>query len=184
MSPSTPKSSKTPGRDPHLTTYPTKGAKTMRSGTLFLLVAVDVIVAVLMLGSCVAFLVKPDPSVRAGPMYVTLALMTICALLMAFMAVNLTFFPLLPRRQTPNATLVMAATGATGAITGILTLGGAVSPLVMRLLIGTIAYVFISVQASRLERARAVAPAGNAASSAPRAQSPAKSRQRRGGRKR
>jgi hypothetical protein len=156
----------------------------MRTFTLFLLVGVDVIVAVLMLGSSALFVLRPDPAVEAGPMYVTLALTTIAAVLMAYLAVNATFLPMLSRMQRANVSLVMWAMGATGIVTGMLTLGGAVSSVAMRLLVGTLAYIFISVQRSRVERARAVAAAASSPGPAPREKPTPKSPQRRGGRKR
>ena len=81
---------------------------------------------------------------------------------------------------------------AVGVVVGILTLGGAVNSLVIRLFVGTMAYVFIWMQASRIEKARAAQAAGRApAQTGQRATTPArgpsqpktKSRQRPGGRK-
>lgn len=159
----------------------------MRTFTLFMLVGIDVIVAVLMIGSSALFVLRPDPAVKAGPMYVTLALTTIASVLMAYLAVNATFLPMLTRMQRANVSLVMWAMGATGIVTGMLTLGGAVSSVAMRLLVGSLAYIFITVQHSRIERARAAAaaaPAGGPAPQAAQAKPAApKSRQRRGGRK-
>lgn len=155
----------------------------MRTLTLFMLVSVDVIVAVLMLGSSALYVLRPDAGIKAGPMYVTLALTTIAAVLMAYLAVNATFLPMLTRMQRANVSLVMWAMGATGVVTGMLTLGGAVSSVAMRLLVGTLAYIFIIVQRSRVERARAVAAAAQSHDPTPQEKPTLRSRQRRGGRK-
>lgn len=162
---------------------PRTNDRSMRALTQAMLVGADVIVALLMLGSLASFILRPDPAVKAGPMYVTLTLTTVAAVLMAFLAVNATFFPVFTRQQRANISLVMWTMAATGMVTGLLALGGAVNSIVMRLLVGSLAYIFISVQRSRIERAHATAPAGQAPASAPRAQPSVKSRQRRGGRK-
>ena len=62
------------------------------------------IVAVLMVVSLVDFVVKPDPAVRAGPMYVTLMLTTGAALLMLVMALNASFLPFVSRSGRPTFT--------------------------------------------------------------------------------
>jgi hypothetical protein len=172
---------------------PTTGARSIRSGSLLLLVGVVFIVALLMVVSLVGFVVKPDPAVKAGPMYVTLTLTTGAALLMLAMAVNASFLPFVSRARAPNVYLVMWAMGITGIVTGLLTLGRAASPFVTRLVLAGIALMFITMQNARLARARAAAPAGQADPPAPqahshgptpRAQPRPRSRQRRGGRKR
>ena len=56
------------------------------------------VVALLMVVSLVGFVLKPDPAVKAGPMYVTLALTTGAALLMLVMALNASFLPFISRR--------------------------------------------------------------------------------------
>jgi len=162
----------------------------MRTSTLALLVVVDVVVAATMLGSTVRSVVAPDQAVKAGPMHVVLAFMTVSTVLMAFLAVNATFYPMVTRRRVADLSLVMWTAAAVGTVVGILTLGGAVNSLVMRLSVGSIAYAFIWMQASRIEKARAMQASarqsGGAGTSAPAAR-PAppksKSRQRRGGRK-
>ncbi len=191
MSPLTPKDPKPANGGSLLTTRPTKSAQSMRTTTLTLLVVVVVVIAVTMVGSAVRFVLAPDPAVKAGPMYIVLALMAVASLLMALLAVNTTFFRILTRRQVADVNLVMWTTAVTGTITGILTLGGAVNSLVMRLLVGTTAYAFIWMQSARLAKARAAQASGGApaapgrAPAAPQpAQPAAKSRQRRGGRKR
>jgi hypothetical protein len=162
---------------------PRTNDRAMRTLTQAMLVGANVIVAITMVGSLAAFVLRPDPAVKAGPMYVTLTLTTVAAVLMALLAVSATFFPVFTRQQRANLSLVMWTMGATGLVTGLLTLGGAVSSIVMRMMVGSLAYIFISVQRSRIERAHATAPAGQAPASAPRVQPSLKSRQRRGGRK-
>jgi hypothetical protein len=156
----------------------------MRNFTTTMLVGVVCIVAVLMIGSTVMFLVKPDPTIKAGPMYVTLGLTTMSVIVMAFLAVNAAY-PMITRQQRVNLSLVMWSMGATGVVTGLLTLGGAVSSIVMRLFVATLAFMFISLQRSRLERARAtgVVPGMPWSRPAGGTQSGQKTRQRRGGRK-
>ena len=170
---------------------PASGGRSIRSGSLFLLVGVVGVVALLMLVSLLDFVLKPDPAVKAGPMYVTLILTTAASLLMFFLALNATYLPVLPRRQVPNFQLVMGAMGVTGVVTGLLTVGGAAGSYVTRLVFASLAYVFITVQDARLARARSAAPTAQAAASRPsqRADAPATkprsyTRQRRGGRKR
>jgi len=126
---------------------------------------------------------KPDPAVKAGPMYVTLALTTGAALLMLFLALNASFLPFMSRERTRNVSLVMWVMGVTGIVTGLLTVGREASPFVTRLVLGSIAFTFITVQNARLAQARAAAPAGQAGPPAPQAQPRPRSRQRRGGRK-
>jgi len=116
-------------------------------------------------------------------MYVTLALVTGATLLMLFLALNASFLPFISREQARNLQLVMWVMGVTGIVTGLVTLGGAVSFVVTRLVLGSIAFVFITMQDARLARARAAAPAGQAGPPAPQAQPRPRSRQRRGGRK-
>lgn len=146
----------------------------MRTGTLMVLLCVVVVVALLQVASLLDFVISPDPEVRAGPMYVTLGLTTGCALLMLLMSLNATFLPLVPRRRAPDVYLVTVALGVTGVVTGLLTVGGEANSIVMRLVLGGMAFLFIVMQDMRLRRAREAA----------RAQPRARSRQRRGGRKR
>jgi hypothetical protein len=82
---------------------PATGGRSIRTGSLFFLVVVVGIVALLMALSLVGFVVKPDPAVRAGPMYVTLALITGASLLMLVLSLNATFLPLMSRRQVPTS---------------------------------------------------------------------------------
>ena len=156
----------------------------MRTGTLLLLVCVVFIVALLMVFSLVGFVLKPDPAVKAGPMYVTLTLTTGAALLMLILALNASFLPSMSRQRARDMQLVMGAMGVTGIVTGLLTVGAAASPFVMRLVVGSIAFMFITVQNARLARAHAAAPAGQAGPPAPQARPRPRSRQRRAGRKR
>ena len=171
------------GQGPGLTSSPTTGARAIRTLSLLILVGVVFIVALMMVVSLVGFVLKPDPAVKAGPMYVTLALVTGAALLMLFLALNASFLPFISREQARNLQLVMWVMGVTGIVTGLVTLGGAVSFVVTRLVLGSIAFVFITMQDARLARARAAAPAGQAGPPAPQAQPRPRSRQRRGGRK-
>jgi hypothetical protein len=142
------------------------------------------IVAVMMVVSLVGFVLKPDPAVKAGPMYVTLALTTGAALLMLVLALNMSFLPFMSRARARNVQLVMWALGVTGIVTGLLTVGEEAGSLVTRLVLGAIAFMFITVQDARLARAREAARAGQADPSAPQAQPRPRSRQRRAGRKR
>lgn len=160
------------------------GAGSIRTGSLLLLVCVVVIMTLLIVISSVQFVVHPDPAVRAGPMYVTLALITGAAMLMLVMALNASFLPVFSRERAANVHLVMWAMGLTGVVTGLLTVGGAISPIVTRLFVASIAFVFITRQNSRLARARTAAPAGPAGPPVQKAQARVGSRQRRGGRKR
>jgi hypothetical protein len=108
---------------------------------------------------------------------------------MALLALNATFLPIMTKAQVANASLVMWTMAATGVVTGILTLGGAVNTLLMRLFVGSLAYAFIWMQSSRIARARAAQSAGGQAAGEPSppassARSQPRTRQRRGGRKR
>jgi len=169
---------------PSRTSRPATDAPAIRKVSLLLLVGVVFIVAVLMVISLVGFVLEPDPAVKAGPMYVTLTLTTGAALLMLFAALNLSILPFMSRQRARDVQLVMWAMGVTGVVTGVLTLGGAVSFVVTRLVLGSIAFMFIMLQNARLTRARAAAPARQTASPASRAQPHPRSQQRRGGRKR
>lgn len=166
-------------------TSPTKAnAPAIRKVSLLLLVGVVFLVAVLMVISLVAFVLEPDPAVKAGPMYVTLILTTGAALLMLFVALNMSFLPFMSRRRAHDVQLVMWAMGVTGVVTGVLALGGEVSSLVTRLVLASVAFMFITLQDTRLARARAAAPAKRAGPSASKAPAHPRSQQRRGGRKR
>jgi hypothetical protein len=184
MSRSRSNKSRPAGQGPGRTSRPTTGARATRSISLLLLVAVDLIVAVMMVGSAVTFLIKPDPAVKAGPMYVTLALTTAAALIMFFMALNASFLPFLSHERARDVQLVMWGMAVTGILTGLLTVGAAATPFATRLLLGSLAFVFITVQNARLARARAAAAAGQPDPFAPKAPPRPPSRQRRGGRKR
>ena len=168
---------------PDLTSRPQPGAKVVRSLSLLILVFVVFTVALLMVISLVGFVADPDPGVRAGPMYVTLALTTGAAMLMLVLALNASYLPFLSVRRVADLQLMLLAMSVTGVVTGLLTVGGNANAFVMRLIIGGIAYVFINMQNVRLTRARRAAPAGQAERPAPQAPRP-RSRQRRGGRKR
>jgi hypothetical protein len=183
MSPSSSNKRQPTGRGLGPTSRPEAAPRSIRTLSLLLLVGVDFIVALLMVVSLVGFVLKPDPAVKAGPMYVTLALTTGAALLMFAMALNASFLPFLSRERAPNVQLVMWAMGATGVVTGLLTLGQAAGPFVTRLALSSLAFVFITMQNARLARARAAAPAGRADAAAPRAQPHPRTRQRRAGRK-
>ena len=163
----------------------------IRAGTLLLLVIVVVATALLSVVSAAQFVAHPAAGVRAGPMYVTLALTTGAAMLMAVMALNASFLPIMSPQRAANVHLVMWSMGLTGVVTGILTVGGAAGSAVTRLVLGGLAFVFITTQNSRLARARAraqaglpAAPGGGAPAPARQAPAHAGSRQRRGGRKR
>ena len=165
-------------------TSPATSGRSIRTLSLLLLVGVVAIVALLMLVSLFDFILKPDPAVRAGPMYVTLALTTGASLLMLLVALNATYLPVMSRRQVPNFLLVMGAMGVTGVVTGILTIGSAASPYVTRLVLASMAFTFIMIQDARLAKARAAAATDREADPpAPRRQSRPQTRQRRGGRK-
>ena len=173
-----------PAMSPAPATRPGVAPRSMRSVSLLLLVLVDFVVAVMMVYDSATFIADPDPTVRAGPMYVVLALTTGAALLMFFMALNASLLPLLTPETARNVRLVMWTMGATGVITGVLTLGADVESIVMRLFVAALAFIFIRVQEARLDRARRrgfpeQVAAANDAPTAPRP----KARQRRGGRK-
>jgi len=171
------------GQGPSRTSRPKTGARSIRTGSLLLLVGVVFIVALMMVVSLVGFVLKPDPAVKAGPMYVTLTLTTGAALLMLLVALNASFLPFMSRQRARDVQLVMWAMGVTGVVTGVLTLGGAVSSFVTRFVLASVAFMFITVQNARLARAREAAPARQAGPPAPQAQPRPRSRQRRGGRK-
>ena len=117
-------------------------------------------------------------------MYVTLTLTTGAALLMLLVALNASFLPFMSRQRARDVQLVMWAMGVTGVVTGVLTLGGAVSSFVTRFVLASVAFMFITVQHARLARAREAAPARQAGPPAPQARPHPRSRQRRAGRKR
>jgi hypothetical protein len=174
----------TAGRGSQPGALPGSGPWTTRSLTLLMLVLVDFVVAILMVFLAGRFIVSPDPAVKAGPMYVVLALTTGAAVLMFVLALNASFVQLMTPQRARDARLVMWTMGATGIVTGLLTIGGAVQGIVMRLFVGALAFIFISVQEARWERMRRnpqlqqAAPAGQKKAPQPRA------RQRRGGKKR
>jgi hypothetical protein len=157
--------------------------RSLRKLSLLLLVLVDLIVAVMMVVAFAGFVARPDPTVEAGPMYVVLALTTCAAVLMFFMALNASFLPLVTPQRARDVRLVMWTMAATGIVTGVLTLGEDVQSIVMRLVVGIIAFAFLRVQEARLDRARrsgfpgAVVPAEQRTAPRPKA------KQRRGGRK-
>jgi hypothetical protein len=158
--------------------------KSIGNFTLMLLVIVDLVVAVMMVVEFAGFIVNPDPALEAVPMYVVLTLTTGAALLMFFMALNASFFPLLTAQRARDVRLVMWTMGATGILTGALAVGGAVQGIVMRLFIGALAFVFIRVQESRLDRARRRGPSEPVVPPADQKRMPPpKARQRRGGRR-
>ena len=174
------------GQGPDPMSRPQTGGRAVHTVSLLLLVVVVFIVALLMVRSFVGFVLNPDPAVKAGPMYVTLTLTTGAALLMLLVALNASYLPIMSRQRARDVYLVICAMGVTGIVTGLLTVGGAANPFVPRLVLGTVALLFISLQDARLARARADAAAGLAtppASQPPRPPHPP-SRQRRGGRKR
>lgn len=158
--------------------------RSMRSASLFLLVLVDFVVAVLMVVTAVRFIVDPDPAIKAGPMYVVLALTTGSALLMFVLALNASFVPLMTPMHARDVRLVMWTMAATGVVTGMLTLGTAVQGIVVRLFVGFLAFGFIRMQESRLEKARRTGRSGPTAPYPRDSTAQPKARQRRGGRKR
>ena len=160
------------------------GAQSVASISLLLLVAVVFIVALLMVVSLIGFVLDPDPELKAGPMYVTLILTTGASLLMLFAALNASVLPFMSRQRARDVHLVMTAMGITGIVTGVLTLGGAVSFVVTRLVLASIAFMFIMVQNARLARVREAAPVRQKGQPASKGQPRARSQQRRGGRKR
>jgi len=172
------------GQGPGGTSPPQTSARVIRTVSLWVLVGVVFIVALLMVISLVGFVLEPDPAVKAGPMYVTLALTTGAALLMLILALNASFLPLMSRQRARDVQLVMLAMGVTGVATGLLTLGGEISFIVTRLVLASMAFTFIVVQNARLARARVAAPARQAGPPTSQAQPHPRSQQRRGGRKR
>jgi hypothetical protein len=179
------------GRAPRLTSDPAPGARLARGGSLFLLVLVVFVVTAMMVTSLVRFIVDPDPTVREGPMYVTLALTTGAMVLMLALALNASYRHFLSPARVKDLSLVMWAMLVTGVVTGLLTLGGDASQYAGRLIVAAIAFMFISVQNARLARARAAASAAQTSTSAGQTSTPAaeaqphpRRRQRRGGRTR
>jgi len=172
------------GQGTEPTPRPRAVPRSMRSASLFLLVLVDFIVAVLMVVTAIRFVVNPDPAIKAGPMYVVLALTTGSALLMFVMALNASFVPLMTPMHARDVRLVMWTMAATGVLTGILTLGTAVQGIVMRLFVGFLAFGFIRVQEARLEKARRTGRLGPTAPDSRGSSAQPKARQRRGGKKR
>ncbi len=167
--------------------------RAIRSGTLFALVLVQFLAAAYLVIRAFLFIVNPDPAVKAGPMYVTLGLCTVAAVLMLATGVNASFFRFMTRQQERDMRLVMLTAGATGIAVGVLSVGNAAQPVVMALFISALAFVFIWMQEARIDRAQRVGPqkAGlppRAARSEPddagTKTRTSKSRQRRGGRKR
>ncbi len=171
------------GQAPGRTSRPQPGARAIRTISLLVLVCVVSVVALLMVISLVGFVVRPDPAVRAGPMYVTLTLTTGAALLMLVLALNASFLPFMSRQRVSDLQLVMLAMAVTGVVTGLLTVGGEANAFVKRLILGGIAFIFITMQNARLARAREAGPAGQAGQPTPQVQPHPRSRQRRGGRK-
>ena len=163
---------------------PAVGGRSIRNTSLLLLVGVVFIVALLMVVSLAGFVLKPDPAVKAGPMYVTLALTTGATLLMLILALNASFLPVISHARERDLQLVMWAMGVTGVVTGLLTVGDAARPAAMRFVLGAIAFVFITVQHSRLARARGAGTQGQTPTPARQQQAHSGGRQRRGGRKR
>jgi hypothetical protein len=184
MSPSSPSRGQTTETGSGRATRP--GGRSVRNVSLLMLVVVDVVVAIIMIAKLVGFVVSPDPSVKAGPMYVTLTLTTIAAVLMCFMALNASFLPFVTQQRARDLRLVMWATGVTGIVTGVLTVGKPVQSIMLPLFVGVIAFVFIRVQETRLQRARTNPPPAwqAAARQDPARERGTKSKQRRGGRKR
>jgi hypothetical protein len=163
---------------------PTAAPRSIRSLSLFLLVLVDFVVAVMMVVEFAGFVISPDPAVKAGPMYVVLTLTTGSALLIFFMALNASFLPLVSPHRARDVRLVMWTMGATGIVTGVLTLGAPVQGIVMRLFVSALAFIFIRVQEVRLDRARRSGFREQSIPSGQKTAPPSKARQRRGGRKR
>ncbi len=151
-----------------------------------MLVCVVGVVALMMLASLIGFVERPDPSVKAGPMYVMLGLTTISVLLMLVMALNASYLRIVPRHQTANVQLVMWATGLTGMVTGLLTLGRGAGPSVTRFVFASLAFAFIMIRDARLTRAHAAAPSAPEDREHPASPRPTRrprARQRRGGRR-
>ncbi len=172
------------GRGTEPAPRPGAAPRSMRSASLFLLVLVDFVVAVMMVLESARFINNPDPAVKAGPMYVVLALVTGCALLMFLMALNASFVPLMTAQRARDIRLIMWTMGATGIVTGALTLGAEVEGIVMRLFVGVLAFAFIRVQEARLDKARRSGQLGQVAPAGQKKAPPPKARQRRGGKKR
>jgi hypothetical protein len=149
---------KSPARTPH----PGGGSRSAANVSLFLLVGVVFIVALLMLVSLIEFAIAPDPAVKTVPMLVTLVLMTGASSFMLALALNASFLPFIPRRRLADLQLMTLAMALTGVVTGLLSLGGAVGPYVARLVLSGVAFVFIMLQDARLRRAREAAAAGRA----------------------
>ena len=78
----------------------------------------------------------------------------------------------------------MWALGVAGIVTALFTVSREAGPFVMRLALGSIAFMFITVQGARLARARAAAPARKARPPASQGHPHSRNRQRRAGRKR
>ncbi len=183
------------GQSPSITPHPTRGARSTRTITLLVLVLTVAIVAVTMVVSLVEFVLRPNPAVKAGPMYVTLTMVTISLLFMVILALNASFVPLLTRQRARDLSLVTWALGVTGVLTGMLTLGNGVGSIVTRFVVAAIAFAFIAIQDARLAKARTAAAAAAPASASASAASPGRvaapaarkqaqrSRQRRGGHK-
>lgn len=164
-------------------TAPPAAGRSVHTTSLLILVGVVFVVALLMVISLVGFIYKPDPAVKAGPMYFTLAMTTGAMVLMSLLALNASFLTIMSPARTPNVQLVMWVMAGTGIVTGLLTVGKPVSGIVMRLLLAGIAFTFITIQQSRLTRARKAALAGQPGKPAARVETHSRSRQRRGGRK-
>ena len=166
----------------------------VRRFTLFLLDATVVVITFLLLRAFLLYVRAPVHPARFAELAAALGLMTAAAMLMLLLSLNASFFPVLKRRTAALLTAVAWTTAVGGVVLSVGLGGGTATRYAGYLVVGALAFVFITVQEARIAKARAQgAPgqqpdrpsSGRSQTAAPAATKPrVRSKQRRGGRKR
>ena len=179
---------------------PRRPGDSIRVSSLFLLDITVGVVAFLLLRGFVLFLRVPVHPARYPQLAVALGLMTVGVMLMLLVSLNASFFRVMSRRTAASLSLVAWVAAVSGVVLGVGMGGSTATKYAGYVVVGGLAFVFITTQDARIAKARArSAPTGQGspdtpdtqAGSAPggqrqRAPQPPRprSRQRRGGRKR
>ncbi|HMK92049.1 MAG TPA: hypothetical protein VK576_03540 [Thermoleophilia bacterium] len=180
---------------------PRRPGDSVRVSSLLLLDITVGVVAFLLLRGFLLFVRVPVHPARFPQLAAALGLMTAGVMLMLLLALNASFFRVMTRRTAASLSLVAWVAAVSGVVLGVAMGGSTASKYAGYVVVGGLAFVFISTQDARLAKARAraaaarqgpsggpEAPASGARPSG-RAQRPpqqprVRSRQRRGGRNR
>jgi len=131
----------------------------IRRSSLFLLDITVGVVAFLLLRSFLVFILAPTHPARFPQLAVALGLMTAGVMLMLLLSLNASFFRVMTRRTAAQLALVAWVAALSGVVLGVAMGGDTAVRYAGYVVLGGLAFVFITTQDARIAKARAHAAA-------------------------